>query len=62
MSTMKKVRPFTASVSFNQAGSSEECEWPVYAWTHEMATEMAFAYVFQVLKIRGDFELRVVGS
>jgi|GEM_PF-2670962 hypothetical protein len=59
---MKKVRSFTASVSFKQNGSSEEHEWPVYTWTHEMATEMAFAYVFQVLKIEGDFELRVVGS
>ncbi len=34
----------------------------MYAWTHEMATRMAFAYVIQVLKIQGDFELRVVGS
>lgn len=59
---MKYVRPFVASVTSHKDGKVEEQEWPVYAWTHEMATEMAFAYVFQVLKIRGDFELRVVGS
>jgi hypothetical protein len=58
---MKKVRPFVASVTSRQEGKTEEQEWPVYAWTHEMATSMAFAYVLQVLKIRGDFELRVVG-
>ncbi|HTG36544.1 MAG TPA: hypothetical protein VLB76_26805 [Thermoanaerobaculia bacterium] len=58
----KKVRHFTASVTTQHEGKTEEQEWPVYAWTHAMATEMAFAYVVQVLKIQGDFELRVVGS
>lgn len=59
---MKNVRHFVASVSSRREGKVEEQEWPVYAWTHEMATQMAFAYVIQVLKIQGDFELRVVGS
>lgn len=59
---MKNVRHFVASVSSRREGKFEEQEWPVYAWTHEMATQMAFAYVIQVLKIEGDFELRVVGS
>ena len=59
---MKNVRAFVASVTSRQEGKTEEQEWPVYAWTHEMATRMAFAYVIQVLKIQGDFELRVVGS
>lgn len=59
---MKKVRHFVASVSTRDNGKDEEHEWPVYAWTHEMATQMAFSYVVQVLKIKGDFELRVVGS
>jgi hypothetical protein len=59
---MKKVRHFVASVSRIQEGKTTEEEWPVYAWTHEMATDMAFSYALQVLKIKGDFELRVVGS
>jgi hypothetical protein len=60
---MKKVRRFLATVSSrHQNGNVEEEEWPVYAWTHEMATDMAFAYALQVLKLQGDFELRVVGS
>lgn len=59
---MRKVRKFVATISKPENGGIEEEEWPVYAWTHEMATEMAFAYALQVLKVRGDFELRVVGS
>jgi hypothetical protein len=59
---MKKVRQFVASVASQRDGKTEDYDWPVYAWTHEMATSMAFAYVLQVLKIEGDFELRVVGS
>jgi hypothetical protein len=59
---MKKVRRFVASVSARENGKVEEQEWPVFAWDHEMATQMAFSYVVQVLKIKGDFELRVVGS
>ena len=59
---MKKVRKFVATISRQGNGGGEEEEWPVYAWTREMATEMAFAYALQVLKVRGDFELRIVGS
>lgn len=59
---MKRVRHFVASVYRIQEGKTTEEEWPVYAWTHEMATDMAFSYALQVLKIKGDFELRVVGS
>lgn len=49
---MKKVRHFVASVSRTQEGKTTEDEWPVYAWTHEMATDMAFSYAIQVLKIK----------
>jgi hypothetical protein len=59
---MKNVRSFTASVTSQHKGKVEEEEWPIYAWTYDMAMQMALAYVSQVLKIKGDFELRVVGS
>ncbi|HKI03776.1 MAG TPA: hypothetical protein VKK31_17480 [Thermoanaerobaculia bacterium] len=58
---MKKVRNFVASVSYRKTGQDHTEEWPVWAWDHPMATQMAVAYAVQVLKLK-DFELRIVGS
>jgi hypothetical protein len=58
---MRKVHHFVASVSYQKDRQNLTEEWPVYAWDHPMATQMAFAYAVQVLKLK-DFELRVVGS
>jgi hypothetical protein len=58
---MKKVHHFVASVSYEKDRQHLTEEWPVYAWDHPMATQMAVAYAVQVLKLK-DFELRVVGS
>jgi hypothetical protein len=58
---MRKVHHFVASVSYEKDRLQHTEEWPVYAWDHPMATQMAVAYAVQVLKLK-DFELRVVGS
>jgi hypothetical protein len=43
------------------AGRPHEESFPVRAYDHAMATDMAFAYVLQVLRLE-EFELRVVGG
>jgi hypothetical protein len=37
------------------------CEFPVHAPSYTTASDMAFTYVLQVLKLK-DFELRIVGA
>jgi hypothetical protein len=58
---MRIVRNFSASVTFNQEGQSQEEEFPVLAHDYDQATRMAFTYVLQVMRL-DDFELRVVGA
>ncbi|HEX4497986.1 MAG TPA: hypothetical protein VIE43_20085 [Thermoanaerobaculia bacterium] len=59
---MLKVRQFAASVAYrNPTGQMEEEEFPVNAPTYSTASDMAFTYVLQVLKLK-DFELRIVGA
>jgi hypothetical protein len=57
-----KVRPYNATVTYNDGeGRRREEVFPVRAAEHAAATNMAFAYVVEVLKLK-EFELRVVGS
>lgn len=59
---LKKVRLFSATVTYrDREGRACEEEFPVRAYDHAMASDMAFAYALQVLKLK-DFELRVVGG
>jgi hypothetical protein len=59
---MLKVRHFAASVAYrNPAGQIAEEVFPVHAPSHTTASDLAFTYVLQVLKLQ-DFELRVVGA
>lgn len=61
-STTWKIRFFSASVSYpNSAGKLQEDTFPVHATDPAAASELAFLYVRDVLKLE-DFELRVVGS
>lgn len=59
---MLKIRQYSASVAFRDAaGQRHEEEFPVRAADPAAASEIAFLYVRQVMKLE-DFELRVVGS
>jgi hypothetical protein len=59
---MLKIRSFSASVAYrNATGQTQEEEFPVRATDPAAASEIAFLYVRQVMKLE-DFELRVVGS
>jgi hypothetical protein len=59
---MLKIRPYSASVAYrNATGQMQEVEFPVRASDPAAASEIAFLYVRQVMKLE-DFELRVVGS
>jgi hypothetical protein len=57
-----RVRLYAATVTYRDGdGRAHEESFPVHAHDHAMATEMALAYVLQVLRIR-EFELRVLGG
>jgi hypothetical protein len=57
-----KIRLYSASVSYrNSLGKMQEDSFPVRASDPAAASEIAFLYVREVLKLE-DFELRVVGS
>jgi hypothetical protein len=59
---MLKIRLYSASVAYrNSTGQMQEEEFPVRASDPAAASEIAFLYVRQVMKLE-DFELRVVGS
>jgi hypothetical protein len=59
---MLKIRQYSASVAFRDAaGQRQEEEFPVRAADPAAASEIAFRYVRQVMKLE-DFELRVVGA
>jgi len=60
--SMTKIRPYSASVVYrNAAGQRQEEEFPVHAADPAAASDIAFLYVRQVMKLE-DFELRVVGA
>ncbi len=57
-----KVRLYAVAVTYQGGdGRSREETFPVHAYDHSMATDMAVAYVLQVLRLK-EFELRVVGG
>jgi hypothetical protein len=57
-----KVRPFAASVEYRDVnGRVVEETFPVRVSDHAAASQLALAYVLEVLKYR-EFELRVVGA
>jgi hypothetical protein len=59
---MSKIRPYSASVSYrNSTGQMQEEAFPVHAADPAAASQLAFLYVRDVLKLK-DFELRVVGA
>jgi hypothetical protein len=59
---VRKVRRFTASVSYrDKYGAEREEAFPVMAPDYSSATSLAFAYTLLVLKLQ-DFELRMVGA
>ena len=59
---MSKIRFYSASVAYRGAtGKVQEEEFPVRATDNATASEIAFLYVRQVMKLE-DFELRVVGA
>jgi len=59
---MLKIRTYSASVAYRNAeGKMQEEEFPVHAVDNAEASDLAFLYVRQVMKLE-DFELRVVGS
>ena len=59
---MRRVRCFTAAVSYEDKGGAEREEsFPVNASDYSSATSLAFAYALLVLKLQ-DFELRMVGA
>lgn len=59
---MRKVRCFTASVSYeDKGGATREETFPVVAPDYSSATSLAFAYALRVLNLQ-DFELRMVGA
>ncbi len=59
---MLKIRAYSASVAYrNSEGKMQEEEFPVHATDPAAASELAFLYVRQVMKLE-DFELRVVGA
>lgn len=57
-----KVRLYSATVTYrDRDGRPQEEVFPVRAYDHARATELAVDYVLHVLKIK-EFELRVVGG
>lgn len=57
-----KVRLYSVTVAYQSGdGRSREERFPVHAYDPSMATDMAVAYVLQVLRLK-EFELRVVGG
>jgi hypothetical protein len=59
---MLKIRLYSATVAYRNAlGKMQEEEFPVRATDNAAASEIAFLYVRQVMKLE-DFELRVVGA
>jgi hypothetical protein len=59
---MLKIRPYSATVAYRDSeGKMQEEEFPVSAVDNAEASDLAFLYVRQVMKLE-DFELRVVGS
>ncbi len=57
-----KVRLYSAAVTYRDYEDRRREEtFPIRAFDHAMATDMAVAYVLQVLKLT-EFELRVVGG
>jgi hypothetical protein len=58
----RRVIQYRACVSFvKKDGKRAAEEWPVMAFDHQSATNMAFHYAIQVLRLT-DFELTVIGS
>jgi hypothetical protein len=56
------VQLYSAAVTYHDRnGRRREEVFPVRAYDHAMATDVAVAYVLQVLKLT-EFELRVVGG
>ena len=59
---MMKIRPYAATVAYrNATGKMQEEEFPVRATDPAAASDLAFHYVRQVMRLE-DFELRVVGA
>ncbi len=59
---MRKVRPFTASVSYrDKDGAEREEAFPVKAADYSSAMSFAVSYALQILRLQ-DFELRMVGA
>jgi hypothetical protein len=57
-----RVRVYSVTVTYRDGeGRQHEEVFPAWAYDHGMATDMAFAYVLQVLRLE-EFELRVVGG
>ena len=58
----RKVYPYSASVSYRRSDGVDVKEtFPVAAPDRAAASDLAFAYVLQVLKL-GEFEIRIVGA
>ncbi|HEX4497279.1 MAG TPA: hypothetical protein VIE43_16520 [Thermoanaerobaculia bacterium] len=60
--SMRKVRSFTAAVTYTDENAKEREEaFPVRAFDYSSATSLGFAYALLVLRLK-DFELRMVGA
>jgi len=58
----RKVYPYSASVTYrNAAGHESEETFPLSAPDRSTASDLAFAYVLAVLKLR-ELELQIVGA
>jgi hypothetical protein len=58
----RKVYSYSASVFYRNSGGEDVQEkFPVVAPDRAAASDLAFAYVLQVLKL-GEFEIRIVGA
>jgi hypothetical protein len=59
---MPKVRFFSATVTYTNAdGRVQEEIFPVRSFDYASASQMAVAYILQVLKLP-DFEMRMAGA
>jgi hypothetical protein len=58
-----RVRPFKAEVTFRSEDGQERSEsFPVIVREYEHAKRLALAYAVNVLRLGGDFQLRVHGA
>jgi hypothetical protein len=58
----RKVFPYSATVTYRNAEGQEiEEAFPVRTTDRATASDLALAYVLQVLKLR-EFEIRIVGA